>query len=174
MVRRASTVCVMYCRLCQQSHKHGKGEYAVTYHYHLIRRQLTLLDQSDYRLFITLFYIIFMPIRGSTYVNQPRFYVLSKFRLGPTYSRELYDFQDILPKSCIVFFSWLLGLKDASSPCVQRFAFQQYMFGRLRVLPIYKLLQHNNRHWGFNQQVQIGTPLEQSSTLKLFLLASAL
>lgn len=60
MIRRASTVCVM----CQQySHKHGKV-------------QLTLLDQTYYRLFITLFYIIFIPIRGSTYVNQPRFYVL--------------------------------------------------------------------------------------------------
>lgn len=130
---------------------------------HLIKRYLTLLDQSDYRLFITLFYIIFMPISGSTYVNQPSFFMCFPNSGQGQPTRVNFMISKIFyPKPA-----------SSSSLCVQRFAFQvRFIFGRLRVLPIYKLLQHNNRHWGFNQQ--IGTPLEQSSTLKLYLLASAL
>lgn len=47
-----------------------------------------------------------LQLKGSMNVNQ--LFVLPIFRLGPMCSYELDEFQDLVSKTCIHFFTWLL------------------------------------------------------------------
>lgn len=75
-------------------------------------------------------------LQGYRYVSEDRLIALPKFWLGPIYSRELQELQDLVLQSCIYIFTCLLTLKGSSRK-VQGFAFQLYMFNRLGGLSKY-------------------------------------